>query len=1612
MSQKRARKNRAAARKAAAAVFACSMVLSNVSMLPITAQETGEQVQQAETVIDGFETVSANVSDYTKNSNTSYRMHKNGGNNRLVSDISAKSFSYEAKVKIEEGDRGSLIFGTAKQNYDDFGNFFGLELSAKDGNFYIKLFQDGGAGGELVHSTEVLSGVDTSAEVALKLSVDEDKNIEVYINGQKVDIEVNDDFKYHYTGGYLGLLTWQSKVAFSDIKVTRYTDSTPDFKSNLQNLKGIKGYWKDTDEGLYSNGGGDNFAMSTTEGTDFSYSTDVRLRKDGAAALVFRSNDDGSESYVANISRKDKNVRLFKFPGGIDVGTGTVALPGEDKETYNLRVEAVGNSIRYYVDDQLLVAGNDDSHTSGKFGLLTFNTTAVYQNLNQKELTADTYPKLSGLDIIGDGTILTPSFKEDAAAYDLFIPRSADSVKLKAGGNADSMSMIIKDAKGNVLQDATAVENNVETASLKLPSGTSRIYLTLKKGDISVETVIKVNKMFSAAELSQEAYRPQFHFSPETNFMNDPNGLVYDPSNQTWHMFFQKQPGVGWVNNQAWGHAQSKDLVTWQEMPLAIPIDDLGYIFSGSAVVDEENTTGFFSDNKEGESKLVAIFTHHGHGTQVQSIAYSKDHGLTWTKYDGNPVIENPGGNPYSTEFRDPKVFRYDNKWYLVAAGGRGRLFASEDLKTWTHVQDFTYANGNELHSECPDLFPLPVDGTGEQKWIYTGGGEFYVQGKFEKQDDGYFHFLAETGAIEEPNGRTNMYATQSYYNDWKGKDRKMLISWLQDYSAPDAIPEKGWNGIQSLPLEVGLKTVNDKVILTHYPAEEINNLHGAVLYEASNKTIEEGGANLLGDVSGRIYDLQAEFTLGTAKEFGFNLRTGDGQKIVFKYNKDTKKMILDKTSSGAAYNNVVDWELLPSADNKVKLRILVDEGVVEAFGNDGEANISDLCFPSAESVGMELFANGGNVHLDQLKIYDMKSMYTGASLSEGIQKVLSLTTPAQAEVGDTFQIQANIYPSEAADTITWVLADGLQKVSEDGNVITVKADKTGTYEVRAKTKSGLEKAAKIKVIKTVFDTNISGWKATSGTWAKSELGLHGNNAGIGDSFNISNAQLKKDIAFTYEADVHFASGTATGLTFGVGDQNNPAGKWLCVNIEKGDKNVAKMFKNTGREDWAVEHKLTDEEKNAKDYHFKVVYDGKGRLEYYLNDNLVAEKDDASFEGGYVGVNTFHADASFNNVVLTTDAPVKTIITKFEDLSFDKGTSLKDVKAKLPKIVTVEKEDGIQVTMPVAWDTDKVDMNKAGTYAVTGKLEGTELKPVIKVTVKDRVLKSLEPGSLSITAQQGSKADTVFKELKKDVTGIYSDGSRENLKVTGWDADKVDFTKPGTYKTVGYLNNSKTDTIEITVTVLKMDTPITDRKIQNKDETISVSGKLPEGITLHTEYLKASDVAKTLKDTSFLNKYALEQGIDFTFMKDGKQYVPTDMLNVCIQVKPEWKDKKLSVIYIDDNGTITKLPCTIKDNLITFETTHFSLYAVVSEKSNEGTTPEIPGSTETPKPGGQTPDAGQSDKTNGTTTSTDQREVPTGDTTNIPALLTMLGAGGLGIFLKMKKDRTDKKKGL
>src|SRR5688500_10979187 len=204
----------------------------------------------------------------------------------------------------------------------------------------------------------------------------------------------------------------------------------------------------------------------------------------------------------------------------------------------------------------------------------------------------------------------------------------------------------------------------------------------------------------------REPFRPQFHFTPAKNWMNDPNGMVFYDGE--YHLFYQYNPfGDKW-GHMSWGHAVSRDLVHWEQLPVAIPEADGEMVFSGSAVVDRENTTGFGTKRNPA---MVAIYTAARPGSQAQALAYSTDRGRTWTRYAGNPVVDVGSG-----EFRDPKVFWYapERKWVMVvvkALEHRVQLYSSPDLKQWTHMSDFGPANAVGGAWECPDLFPLAVDG-------------------------------------------------------------------------------------------------------------------------------------------------------------------------------------------------------------------------------------------------------------------------------------------------------------------------------------------------------------------------------------------------------------------------------------------------------------------------------------------------------------------------------------------------------------------------------------------------------------------------------------------------------------------------------------------------------------------------------------------------------------------------------------------------------------------------------------------------------------------------------------------------------------------------------------
>ncbi|MBC8570615.1 GH32 C-terminal domain-containing protein [Zongyangia hominis] len=1359
---------------------------------------------------------------------------KLGGNNLAVSDTKTAYFEYETNILYKEGNKATLMFGAESNVPSELGNqqgatkkFFAVELErdgdAANATLKAKMFQDGpGAIGVFLDSTEIATGLDTTQPVNFKVVVNADKNIELYVGGKKADLgdisAAMGKFQKAYAGGYLGLVTYETNAIFSDIKVVNNgTEVTDGFRTNLPNLKFVNGTWNRTDDGLYSNGN-DIFAMSDVKVKNFSLEATATIEGNAAAGLVFRAgsidNPKDPGTYIANLHVERGTARMFTFgQGGGDISNEHRI--DKAQKTYKLKLVVVDNKINYYVDDVLACAvTNDKFPDAGYLGLMTFGGAVTYQDVNYTELNAGEVPALTGLEVEGGTLGLSPDFDPDVLNYSVFAG-TADSVKvIPTAADGTTLTIGASGASGVVLED-TAI-NSGEGKEITLPVGETTINIKATKGNLTMGTVIKVTKKASAEFMAAEPYRPQFHFSPEINFMNDPNGLVFDPSNDTWHMYFQYSPQVGHMGSQTWGHAQSKDLVTWEEMPVAIPMDELGAIFSGSAVVDENNTSGFFTDNKDGESKLVAIFTHAGGRGQVQSIAYSKDHGVTWTKYAGNPVLDESDRN-YGGDFRDPKVWWQEDAdepagglWLMVVAGGRGQLFSSHDLKNWEFEQAFFHdgGNGNELHSECPALFPVKVEGTNDTKWLYVASSDWYAVGDLVKQADGW-RFVNVTNSIGSANGgASKMYAGQFFYNDGAGLDRKLMVHWLQDYSAPGTFPDKRWNGVQSIPRTTGLKMIDGTYHMTAYPAKEIDTYRDEVIFTTKNNKVDENTPNILAGAAGQYYDIEAVFTPGTAKEFGFKLRTGNGQETIVKYNTETEKLIFDKSKSGPVYTEYFDWTLHPMEDGKIQLRILVDNSVFEIFGNYGDADIADLCFPDPDSIGMEFFADGGDVTIDEMNIWQMKSMFTGSSAGGTDPVFLSLSAPDIVDPGAEFTVRASVLPVSATDkTVSWEIPEGLTVVEKTDTYLVLKADAEGEYTVKAtSTTGGLEKEITVKVQKRVFNTNVSGWVVKGGTWVKTGEGMEGKNAGTGDCFYLSE-NILPNTPFSLEADVKTISGQASSLVFGIQDWNNPGATWYCFNVEN---NSGKFFKNVnGAEVIKKTYNLTDDQKKNRTFKMKVVYDG-AEFVAYLDGVEVARFDDTQYNGGYMGLLTYHSDTLFNNVYLTLEGEEIVAVDPIADIEVQLGseTTMDDIIAKLPAEVTVEMTSGAKVLANVTnWDTSKVDLTKAGTYEITGTVEGTEIPAVIKVVVKaEAVFESLTPAELNVTAKAGSTAEEVFAKLNKNVVANYSDGSKVNLVLADWDTTNVNFNEAGVYVATGKLTvdgEPFAETIKINVTITK-----------------------------------------------------------------------------------------------------------------------------------------------------------------------------------------------------------------
>lgn len=457
-----------------------------------------------------------------------------------------------------------------------------------------------------------------------------------------------------------------------------------------------------------------------------------------------------------------------------------------------------------------------------------------------------------------------------------------------------------------------------------------------------------------SSNIQGEEYRPQIHFTPEKNWVNDPNGMVYHKG--VYHLFFQHSPDKSVWNEISWGHATSKDLVHWKRQPMAIKPDSLGLIFSGSAVVDKNNTSGFGTKN---QTPLVAIFTQHNmqqeklgaNNYENQSIAYSLNDGKSWTMYKGNPVIKNPG----IRDFRDPKVFWHEGskQWIMsLAVTDHISFYASTNLKDWKKLSDFGASVG--AHGgvwECPDLFSLNYKG--KTFWVLLvnlnpggpnkGSATQYFVGEFD----------GTTFVPVSTNTKWLDYGPDEYAGViWNNTgNRRILIGWMSNWMYANIVPTEKWRNGMTLPRELSIDTYNNEYIVTSNPVKELNSLAIRPV-SLNNKTIN--GSLDLKTVTGKVNNpcnLQLSFDKSTdlTVEFSNDL----GELVTIGYNKTANQFFLNRTQSGkvAFHKEFASINYAPRLSNNdtVSMNIYLDKSSVELFSDGGKSVLTGLIFPNKE---------------------------------------------------------------------------------------------------------------------------------------------------------------------------------------------------------------------------------------------------------------------------------------------------------------------------------------------------------------------------------------------------------------------------------------------------------------------------------------------------------------------------------------------------------------------------------------------------------------------------------------------------------------------------------------
>jgi len=1107
-----------------------------------------------------------------------------------------------------------------------------------------------------------------------------------------------------------------------------------------------KGKLEDTEQGilLASEPNENVMAIANVISEDFIYEADVKiLDKNADLSLVFHSSVDGKDAYMLQIDPIEGKIRLRDSrdePRLNEEHNVTV----HEGEIYHLKVKVEENTIFVYWENQYspIMSVSDSTYEKGLLGLHVSDGSALFQHVKVSEfstnLSTSQYkegswePALKGLKGIsaGDGgakQIYRNSERnfvlEGNITFDENQSEAALAFRTNEQGTTGYLATLIKE--GNTVKaqlqkaDGTVLETSDKTyktgegtkhhleimangeqielyvdgfseAALKVTDKselTGFVGMTVAEGSAYFQDVY----LIPLTEYYNEKYRPDYHYTPARGSVSDPNGLVYFEGE--YHLFHQ--------DGGTWAHAVSKDLVNWKRLPIALPWNEHGHVWSGSAIADLDNASGLFTNS--GGKGLIAYYTSfhpdRRNGNQRIGLAYSTDQGRTWKYSAEHPiVIENPGKNGEdlgSWDFRDPKVVRDEanNRWVMVVSGGDHiRFFTSTNLIDWKHTDNFGY--GDYVRGgvwECPDLFQLEVDGTGEKKWILMistganpktkGSDAEYFVGQLTA--DGTFISDNPAGNVLKTDYGKEFYASMSFSN--MPDNRRVMMAWMTNWDYPFAFPTTGWKGELTIPREVRLVTTEEGIRLAQRPIAELQQLRNTI-FQAENKIINpDNSANLLKGISQGAFEIEAELEIpstSTATEFGFHVREGNEQKTVVGYKTADNQLFVDRTESGETdfsnlFSTLHEAALKPE-NQRIKLNIFVDDSSIEVFANDGKVVFSDVIFPNPSSRGMSFYTKGGDMKIVSLKVHSLANSWKQNEDKE--PEVIMDTSQREMGIGDTLTLHASVAHGKGKGTepLIWKSSNSnvVKIESSTNSKVILKAGSKGEANITVSTPNG--KAAKtiaVKVYEGKFNTNLTGWKAdlAAAKWIVTENGIRGT---YSSDANYVAQETAGD--FTYEAEMMLGKDGGAGSILFRSSEDGRSGYYF--NLDPNMKAFRLFYKIDGSfEERMVIGKVPAFIQPGKTYKVKISAKGP-HIQAYVDGEKIIDLHDGTFAEGHFGVNVFGGQASYQNVKISNVSEAKLTVTSFTN------------KATGEAIYAAHSENGEPVTI--------ADANKATNWTL------------------------------------------------------------------------------------------------------------------------------------------------------------------------------------------------------------------------------------------------------------------------------------------------------------------------